>query len=104
MKERVFMNMKKIYKKKFKKLPGFKSLHEEAVFWDTHSLTDYYDFSKMKRVRFVLEDSKKDKSLTIRLPSEVIDKVKATANNIGLSVSSLARMWFIEKIAAKSSK
>lgn len=98
------MNTKKTHKRKFKKLPEFKSLHDEAVFWDTHSLTDYYDFSKMKKVRFVLEKSKKKRSLTIRLPDNLTNKIEENADRLGLSVSSLARMWFIEKIAANSSK
>lgn len=88
-----FMNSKKL-----KPIPKFKSLDEEATFWDTHDLTKYFDFSKMKRGGFVLEDTKKEKSLTIRLQPELIGKIKKMANNIGLSTSSLARMWFIEKL------
>lgn len=92
------MNMKN-QKKKLKPIPNFQSDEEEATFWDTHSLVDYFDFTKFKRVRFVLdEDAKKEKSLTVRLQPELIDQIKKTARNIGLSTSSLARMWFIEKL------
>lgn len=91
------MNLKKA-KIKLKPLPNFKNDLEEAIFWDTHSLTDYFDFTKFKRVRFVLDDAKKEKSLTIRLQPQLIDRLKKSANNLGLSISSLARMWLIEKL------
>ena len=38
--------------KKLKKLPKFRNENEEADFWDTHSVTDYVDMSKAKKVRF----------------------------------------------------
>lgn len=87
--------------KKLKKLPNFKSIKEEAIFWDTHSLTDYYDFSKAKWGRFVLEKSKKkDNSLTIRLQSDLKEKLDNLAQKLGLSASSLIRMWTIEKLSS----
>ncbi len=95
------MNSKKIKKKIFKKVPKFKTDLEEAVFWDTHSLADYYDFSKGKKGGFVLEkDIKKEKSVTIRLQGDLIKKVKRMANKVGLSTSSFLRMWIIEKAAS----
>lgn len=95
------MNLRNSKPKKFKTVPKFKTLLEEAEFWDTHSLVDYFDFSKPLNMRFVLEeDAKKEKSLTVRLQPELIDRIKKTARNIGLSTSSLARMWFIEKLTA----
>ena len=37
---------------KLKKLPMFRNESEEVDFWDTHSITDYVDMSKAKKVRF----------------------------------------------------
>ena len=34
------------------RIPDFKSRAEEAKFWDTHSLADYWDEFKPVRVRF----------------------------------------------------
>ncbi len=86
--------------KNLRPVPKFKSIKEEALFWDDHDLTDYFDFSKMKRVRFVLEKPKKRRSLTIRLPDNLIDKIEKRAESLGLSLSSLARMWFVEKLSS----
>ena len=87
-------------KKSFKKIPKFRSLIEEARFWDNHSLTDYYDFSKFKRVRFVLEKTKKEESLTFRLQTDLKEKLDNLSRKLGLSASSLIRMWTIEKLAS----
>lgn len=94
LKGKVCINMKKL-----KKLPNFKSLHEEAVFWDTHSLANYYDFTKFKRGGFILDErAKKDMSFTIRLLPDMGGRLKKAANGLGLSASSLARMWLTEKL------
>ena len=38
--------------KRFKELPKFKNEDEERDFWATHDSTDYFDWSKAKRVIF----------------------------------------------------
>jgi len=35
--------------RKLKKVPKFRSEHEEAAFWSTHDSTEYVDYSKAKR-------------------------------------------------------
>jgi hypothetical protein len=40
-------------KPKSKPVPRFKSIEEEADYWDTHSIADHLDYSKpVKNVRF----------------------------------------------------
>lgn len=36
-------------KKKFKKIPDFKTEEEEVEFWETHDTTEYLDWSKAIR-------------------------------------------------------
>ena len=38
--------------KELKKLPMFKDEAEESIFWDQHDVTDYFDMSNVKPVRF----------------------------------------------------
>jgi hypothetical protein len=38
--------------KVLKKIPKFKNEDEERDFWDTHDSSDYFDWSKAKRVVF----------------------------------------------------
>lgn len=88
-------------KNNLKPVPEFKSLTEEAEFWDSHDLTEYFDFSKAKWGKFVLEKPKtKDNSLTIRLQSDLKEKLDSLAQKLGLSASSLIRMWTIEKLSS----
>lgn len=101
------MSSKKTNKRKLKPIPKFKSDLEEANFWDTHSLVDYFDFSKGKWGRLNFADNvetvwpekiKKDESATIRFQHDVMNRLKEYAASAGLSVSSLIRMWTIEKL------
>jgi hypothetical protein len=47
---------KKDNEKKLKKIPNFKSIEEEADFWDTHDTTDYIDWEKAKEVKYVIPE------------------------------------------------
>ena len=53
-------------KKKVDPIPKFKNYKEEAEFWDTHSLADYWD--EWKDVDLVFElDKPREASLVLRL-------------------------------------
>ncbi len=47
--------------KKLKKIPKFKTIAEEKIFWQTHDSMDYIDWSKAKRAYF--SNLKKDEKL-----------------------------------------
>lgn len=109
-KDMIFMNMKKTKntKFKFKPMSPFKTYEEEAHFWDTHNVFDYMDKSTIKMTKNGLVadvDSKKigrfkkDRSLTIRFSNNLLEKLENIANNLGLSVSTLVRMWTTEKLS-----
>ncbi|MEK7127744.1 MAG: hypothetical protein AAB838_03415, partial [Patescibacteria group bacterium] len=57
------------------------------------------DFSKGKIVRFELIGEEKEESLTFRLQKNLKSKLEEIANGLGLSVSSLLRMWTIERLS-----
>ncbi|MEK7127338.1 MAG: CopG family antitoxin [Patescibacteria group bacterium] len=84
-------------KKKIDKIPKFKNIKEEAEFWDTHSFADYWD--KWKEVDMVFElDKPREASLVLRLQKAFKDNLKKIARSKGLDVSTLARMWLMEKV------
>ena len=35
-----------------KTIPTFKNIEEEKAFWEAHDTTEYFDTSKVKKVRF----------------------------------------------------
>jgi len=86
-------------KKKKSRIPKFKTLEEEAAFWDTHSFTDFED--ELKDVEIVFDLKKpKSETLLVRLQKDMKDKLAGIAERRGLNVSTLARMWLLEKLQA----
>jgi len=83
--------------KKKSKIPQFKTIEEEARFWDTHSLADYWGEFKDVDIVFDLQKPKEE-TLILRLQKEVKVKLEHAAKRKGLSVSSLARIWLMEKL------
>lgn len=86
-------------KKNKNKLPDFRKMtrEEEAHFWDTHSLADYWD--ELEDVDIVFDMEKpRDEMLVVRLQKELKGKLDTIARSQGLNISTLARMWLIEKM------
>lgn len=88
-------------KKKNRKIPIFSSLEEEAKFWDTHDVTDYFDEMRDVTVKFRLR-TPKEESLTIRVQTPLKRKLEEVAARQGLHPSSLVRTWLVEKLATPS--
>lgn len=82
---------------KLKAVPSFKSEAEERKFWETHDSSDYVDWSKAERVRFPnLKPS--TTAISIRLPSDLLERIKVAANKRDVPYQSLIKMWLAEKI------
>lgn len=76
-------------------IPEFASREEEAEFWDTHDLADYWDEFKPVDVRFAKNLSE---GITIRLDSETLAKLRSRAKEKGIGPTTLARMWILEHL------
>ncbi len=83
--------------KKKSRIPEFKTYKEEAHFWDTHSITDFEDETEDVNIVFDL-DKPRDETLVVRLQKDLKEKLEKIARNRGLNLSTLARMWLIEKL------
>lgn len=85
-------------KKKVKsRIPDFKTVEEEAHFWDTHSFADFWD--ELEDVDLVVELHKpKDETVVVRLQKSLKERLEKVAKSKGLNVSALARMWLMEKL------
>jgi predicted DNA binding CopG/RHH family protein len=82
--------------KPYEPIPEFKSREEEAEFWDTHDLADYWDEFKTVKVRFAKNLSE---GLNIRLDRETLLKLREIAHAKGVGPTTLARMWLLERLA-----
>ncbi|OGG13639.1 hypothetical protein A2773_06210 [Candidatus Gottesmanbacteria bacterium RIFCSPHIGHO2_01_FULL_39_10] len=83
-----------------KPIKPFKTLEEEAEFWDTHDTSPLFDNPKTPILSLPLIESKKEAMMAIRLPKSSKEDMKRIARTYGLNISTLARMWLIEKLYA----
>jgi len=79
------------------KIPVFKNYQDEAKFWDTHNITDFLDELKPVKVVFKLKSPKED-SVVIRLQKPLKRRLEEVAANQGLSMSTMIRMWMIDRL------
>lgn len=77
--------------KKLKTIPEFKDETAESLFWDTHDVTDYFDMKSIQKVR--LSNLKKTtKSISLRLPVDMIEELKVKANAMDVPYQSLIKV------------
>lgn len=77
------------------RVPDFKSIEDEAEFWDTHSVLDYLD--EFGPPQFV---SKKNhpQGITVRFEPETLAELRAYAKEQGIGPTTLMRMWILERL------
>ena len=87
-----------------KSLPKFRHEAEEREFWQTHDSTDYVDYSKENRVTLTVGPSVEEpvKLISIRLPREMLNKLRAMATKRDVPYQSLIKMILAEKIEGKA--
>lgn len=97
-KENIYM------KKKKSKLPNFSKMtyEEEANFWDTHDITDFEDETEEVEIVFDLKKPR-EKIVPIRMQEELKNKLNKIAQSKGLNLSTLIRMWLMEKLQSSRS-
>jgi len=88
--------MKKSYRPK--PIPPFKTLEEEANFWDTHDLSLIFKNPKTSLSKLPLLEKEKTDTLVVRLQKKLKDRLERVARSKGLNISTLARMWLVEKL------
>ena len=81
-----------------KPIKPFKTLEEEANFWDTHDLSMLFDNPKTPLSKLPFLESEKKATLIIRLQESLKDKINKIARLKGINASTLARMWLAEKV------
>ena len=83
--------------KKLKPVPKFKNEDEERDFWATADSTEYIDWSKAQEVIFPnLKPS--TESISLRLPSYLLARIKELANKKDIPYQSLMKMFISERI------
>jgi len=74
-----------------KTIPTFKNQQDEINFWDKNDATEYFDMTKAKRVK--LPNLKKStKTISLRLPEDMLEKIKVQANALDIPYQSFIKM------------
>lgn len=88
------VKIKNLKKGAIKPMSPFKTLEEEANFWDTHSVVDQINEGTL--VGF--HQANKTKILTIRFQPKDLQVLRELAFKQGIGPTTLARMWLLEKL------
>ncbi|MEJ6524679.1 MAG: BrnA antitoxin family protein [Opitutales bacterium] len=86
-----------------KKIPKFKSEKAERDFWKQNDSSEYIDWNDAENVSFSnLKPSLK--SISIRLPESMIEKLKVLANKKDVPYQSLMKVYLSEIIDSETQK
>ncbi len=76
---------------KHKRIPVFASEAQEKKFWETHDSADYLDWSKARQAIFPnLKPT--TETISLRLPSTLLHRVKVEANKRDVPYQSLIKV------------
>ena len=79
-----------------KTIPNFKTEQEEREFWENHDSSEYVDWSKASLAAFTnLKPA--TKAISLRLPEDLLAKIKVKANKMDVPYQSLMKTWLAEK-------
>lgn len=83
--------------KTLKKIPKFRNENDEREFWNDNDSSGFIDFSKAKKLNLPgLKPS--TKSISIRLPESLLQRLKIIANKKDIPYQSLIKIYLSEKI------
>ena len=82
--------------KKPKPIKPFKSLDEEAHFWDTHDFSAVFANSKISLSKLPRIEEDKEAIMTIRVEKSLKKAIEKVARGKGINPTTISRMWIIE--------
>jgi len=83
--------------KQKKTVPEFRSEQDEREFWATHDSSEYIDWKKAGTAIF--PDLKPTmKTISLRLPEQMLNRIKVLANERDVPYQSLLKMFLKERI------
>jgi predicted DNA binding CopG/RHH family protein len=84
-------------KQRMRKAPKFETEDQERVFWASHDSTDFVDWRRAERVNLPnLRPT--TRTISIRLPESMIERLKVLANKRDIPYQSLLKMFVADKI------
>ena len=84
--------------KTLKKIPEFNNEKEERAFWEEHDSVDYIDWEQAKSARFS-NLKKSTKSISLRLPEDMLERLKSRANAMDIPYQSYIKMLLQKELS-----
>jgi predicted DNA binding CopG/RHH family protein len=82
---------------KLNKIPKFNDMKEEAKFWDKNDISDF--LPEMKKVKMVYKKKvNKEEMVVVRVQTDIKNRLEKVADSQGLALSTMLRMWFIDRL------
>jgi predicted DNA binding CopG/RHH family protein len=76
-------------------IPEFKTIQEEAEFWDTHDFTDFEDEFRPVKVKF---SKPLEHVFAVRFDGGTLTDLQEEASKKGISAGTLIRVWVKERL------
>ncbi|GFP18769.1 hypothetical protein HKBW3S03_00274 [Candidatus Hakubella thermalkaliphila] len=84
-------------KQPIRKVPRFENEDQERDFWASHDSTDFVDWRQVEQVKLPnLRPT--TRTISIRLPESMIERLKVLANKRDIPYQSLLKMFVADKI------
>ncbi len=77
------------------RIPEFASREEEAEFWDTHDITDFWDELKPVKVKF---SDRIDHGVIVVFESDTFNQIVEIARERGIFPDVLIHTWIVERL------
>lgn len=81
-----------------KKIPSFDSEKQEREFWEANDSSEYLDWDKAKNVKFP-NLKKSTKTISLRLPADMLEALKVKANAMDVPYQSLIKMFLQKELS-----
>ena len=82
-----------------KTIPQFNDQKEEMEFWEHHDVVDHFDLSSAKPTKFQ-KLKKSTKTISLRLPEDMLEKLRIRANSLDVPYQSLIKMLLEKELKA----
>ena len=82
-----------------KTIPRFSTVEEEQIFWENNDSTEFLDWKKAQTVK--LPNLKKStKTISLRLPADMLESLKIRANAMDVPYQSLIKMFLQKELSS----
>ena len=82
-----------------KTIPKFSTIEEEQTFWENNDSTEFLDWKKAQTVK--LPNLKKStKTISLRLPADMLENLKIRANAMDIPYQSLIKMFLQKELSS----